>query len=117
MGNGCSNLMSYQTTKIASMVMQGNTAMGVLNHQVINLINTAFERFYQTTSADNCIELNRDVGLAQLVEHQLSTEVLLFDYIIEMRKFVSTMNDVANQNWRFVLKDGNLCGSRTWIDD
>jgi hypothetical protein len=90
--------------------------MGILNHQVINLVYTTFERFHQSTSADNGIELYRNISLAQFVEHQLPTEVLLLNNIVEVRKFVGTMDYGANQYRRFVLKDGYLCGSRTWID-
>jgi hypothetical protein len=89
--------------------------MGITYHQVINLVNTTFEGFYQSASAYHSIKLHRDIGLAQLVENQLLTKVLLLDDIVETGQLVGTMHDGAHQYGRLVLKDSNLCGGRTRI--
>ena len=88
--------------------MQGNTAVGILYHQVVNLVNTTFERFHQSTSAYHSIKLHGYIGLAQLVEHQLLTKVLLFNHIVEMGQLVGTMGNGADQQRRFVVENGNL---------
>ena len=95
--------------------MQGYTAMGILYHQIVNLVNTTFQGFHQSASTDNGIKLYRNIRLAQLVENQLLTKVLLLNHIVEVCQLIGTMNDGAYQYGRFVLKDSNLCGSRTRI--
>ena len=109
-------LVSNETAQIAGMVMESNTAMGILNHQVVDLVNTTFEGFHQSTTPYNCIELHRDASLLKFVEHQLATEILLLNHIVELCQFLWCMHDIADKHRRLVFEDCHLGGSGAWID-
>jgi hypothetical protein len=98
------------------MVMEGDTTMGILNHEVVDLIDTSFEGFYQSTTSDNGIELHGNAGLTEFIEYQLTTKVLLFYHIIETCKFLWGMYDVTDQHRRLVLEDSHLRGGGTRIN-
>ena len=109
--------MCYQATQVTSMIMEGYAAMGVLNHKVVNLVDTTLKRFYKATTPNDGIELYRDVGLAKFIEHQLATEVLLLYHIVETSQLFRGMRDVTDEQGRLILKDCHLCRGRAWIDD
>ena len=109
--------MGNQTAKVTGMVVEGDTAMGVLNHQVVDLIDTTFEGLYQSTPSDDSIKGHRDISLMQFVEHQLPAEVLLLNDIVETSQFLWGMHDITHQHRRFVLEDSHLRGGRARIDD
>jgi hypothetical protein len=98
------------------MVVEGDAAMGVLNHQVVDLIDTTFEGLYQSTPSDDSIKGHRDISLMQFVEHQLPAEVLLFDDIVETSQFLWGMHDIADKYRGLVLEDCHLGGSGAWIN-
>ena len=66
-GDGGCYFVGYQTTKVTGMIMQGDTTVCVLNHQVVDFIDTTFEGLYQSTPSDDGIKRHWDIGLAQLV--------------------------------------------------
>ena len=103
-----SNLVGNEAAEVAGVVVEGNAAQRVLNHQVVDLIDTAFEGFYQSASANDGIEGQGNVGLSEFIEHQLTAHVLLFDDIVEGCQFLWRVYNVAEQYWRVVFVDGHL---------
>ena len=100
--------MGDETAEVASVIMEGDTTMSVLNHQVVDLVDTTFERLHQSTSSNNGIKRHWDIGLVQLIEYQLTAEVLLLYHIVEMREFLSSVDNRTNEHRRLILEDSHL---------
>ena len=109
--------MGDETAEIASVIMEGNTTMSVLNHQVVDLVDTTFERLHQSTTSDDGIKRHWDISLSQLIKNQLSAKVLLLYHIVEMGEFLSTVNDITDEHRCLVLEDSHLRRRRARIDD
>lgn len=91
--------------------------MGVVNHQLIDLVNTASDRFDKPTTPDDGVELEGDAQLLQLIENERPTEVLLLHHVVELRQLIGRMADVTKYKWLFILIDSHLGGCGTGIDD
>jgi hypothetical protein len=109
--------MGNQATEVTSVIMEGDAAVGVLNHQVVDLIGTAFEGLHQSTTTDDSIKLHWDISLTQFVEYQLTTEVLLLYHIIEMGELLRAVDDITDEHRCLILEDRHLRRGRAGIDD
>ena len=109
--------MSYQTAQVAGMIVHGNTAIGVVEHQLVDFVHTAGNGLHQTAAPDDCIEVHGHVCPLQLVEHQLFAESPLLYHIVELCQILICVHNVAQQNGLFVVVDGQLGGSGTRIDN
>ena len=108
MRDRCRNLMGNQATEVTSVIMEGDTTMGILNHQVVDLIDTTFEGLHQSTTTDDSIKLHWDISLTQFVEYQLTTEVLLLYHIIEMRELLRAVDNITDEYRCLILEDSHL---------
>ena len=117
MGNRRGYLVGNETTEVASVIVEGDTTMSVLNHQIVDLVDTTFERLHQSTTSDDGIKLHWDISLTQLIEYQLTAEVLLLYHIVEMREFLSSVDDIADEHRCLVFEDSHLRRRGAWIDD
>ena len=66
------------------MVVHGDTAIGVIEHLLIDLIDTTGDGFHQSSTSDNSIELQGKIDTLKFVEHELLAIVELFDDVVEM---------------------------------
>ena len=67
------------------MVVHDATVQRVVNHLLVNFIDTTSNGLHQSTTSDDGIKLQRNIGGSQFVEHQLLAEILLFSNSIEGR--------------------------------
>ena len=51
------------------MVVQGNAAQRVLNHEVVDFIDTALQGLDQSTAAYDGFELHGNIHAFQFIEH------------------------------------------------
>ena len=109
--------MGNQTTKVTGVIMQGDAAVRILYHQVVNLIDTTLKWLYQSTTSDDSIEINGNICLTEFIDNQLLTIVLLFYDIVEVCQFLRGMYDITDEDRGLVFEDGHLRGGRAWIDD
>jgi hypothetical protein len=116
MRDRCRNLMGNETTEVTGMVMESDAAMGILNHQVVDLIGTAFEGLHQSTTTDDSIKLHWDISLTQFVEYQLTTEILLLYHVIEMGELLRAVDNITDEYRCLILEDRHLRGCRARVD-
>ena len=100
--------MGDETAEVASVIMEGDTTVSILDHQIVDLVDTTFEGLHQSTTSDDGIKLHWDISLTQLIEYQLTTEVLLLYHIVEMREFLSSVDDITDEHRGLVLEDSHL---------
>ena len=75
-----------------------DTAMQrVVQHLLVDFIDTAGNGLDQSTATNDGVELQRNVRLPQFVKHQLAPEVLLLGNGIEGCQFLGSMSDVTQQ--------------------
>ena len=67
------------------MVVHDATVQRVVNHLLVNFIDTTSNGLHQSTTSDDGIKLQRNIGGSQFVEYQLTTKILLFSNSIEGR--------------------------------
>ena len=67
----------------------------VVEHALVNLVDTTADRLDESATTNDSIELQGDIGSTQLVEHQLATEVLLFGDVAKGRQLLGSMCDIS----------------------
>ena len=87
--------MSYQTAEVAGVVVHDATVQRVVNHLLVNFIDTTSNGLHQSTTSDDSVKLQGDISSCQFVEHQLLAEVLLFSNSIEGCQLFSSMRDIT----------------------
>ncbi len=90
------------------MVMHDTAVACVVNHALVDFIDTTAERFDESASTDDGIETKGDAVLLQFAEYEFSTEFLLLGNIAVCCKFLRRMGDVALEDGLFVFIDGHL---------
>ena len=96
--------------------MHGNTTQGITYHQCIDLIDTSLQRFHQSASSDDGIEVDGNIRPLKFIKHQLATEILLFQHILKGCQLFCRVIDRTKKDGFLILEDSHLRGSRTWVD-
>ena len=60
------------------MTMHDATVQGVIEHALVDFVNTTTDGLYQSATTYDSIEFQRNVGHLEFVKHQLTAEILLF---------------------------------------
>ena len=98
------------------MVVHGDAAMRVVEHGLVDFIGAAGDRFHQSTSPDDSIELQWYVVAFQFVDDELFAEREFVDDVFKLAEFLCRVADGAQQNGLLVVLDGNLRGSGARVD-
>ena len=76
------------------MAVHDTTVQCVVQHALVDFIYTTTDGLDQTTTSNDSIELQGDVGCYEFVEHQLTAEILLFSDITEGSQLLGRMGDI-----------------------
>ena len=90
------------------MVMHDTAVACVVNHALVDFIDTTAEGLDQSATSDDGIEMEGNAVLLQFVEYEFSTEFLLLGNIAVCCKFLRRMGDVTLEDGLFVFIDGHL---------
>ena len=93
------------------------THLQVLFHQIVDLVNAGSERFHQSAATHDDVDgVQVETGLLQFGENDISTELILVGYGVELGQLLGGMLDIFNIDLFASFKNSDFCRGRSWID-